>query len=332
MKEALFYKKRNGNIQCSLCPRGCIIQESKRGFCGVRENRKGKLYSLVYGKLCSMAVDAIEKKPLFHFAPGTQCLSIATVGCNLHCLFCQNWEVSHPKEIFGEERTPQEIIDLTKENNLPGIAYTYTEPTIAWEYYFEIMKLAHKEGLYNVWVSNGYTNPEPARRISKYLDAINVDLKGDVRFYQKLCSVPNEEPMKRALEIYKENGVWIEITNLVIPGFNDKPEQVRALVSWVKEKLGPETPIHFSRFHPQYKLTDTKPTPVKTLERAVGIAKKTGMKWVYLGNVRGHRNESTYCPKCGKVLIERRGYQTRVVNLKCDKCSVKVPAVQNAYK
>ncbi len=326
MMEAFFYKKMIGKkVKCELCPRFCVIPENKRGNCGVRENHKGKLYSLVYSKAISANIDPIEKKPLFHFAPGTECLSIATVGCNLHCAFCQNWEISQPEEIMGRELEPEKIVEIAKENNIPGIAYTYTEPTIFFEYAYETMKLAKREGLYNVWVSNGYTNPEPARKAAKYLDAINVDMKGDIKFYQKLCGVPNEEPVKKALKIYKEEGVWIEVTNLVIPGFNDRKEQVERLVNWVKENLGEDTPLHFSRFYPMYKMTDKEPTPARTLEMCYETAKKLGMRWVYVGNIPGHEGESTKCPKCGRVLIKRRGFEVLSFKSKCDKCGIEIP-------
>jgi len=319
MKEALFYKKLKENkVQCNLCPMNCTIENNKTGFCGVRKNTEGKLYSLVYAKPCSTSIDPIEKKPFFHFAPGSQCLSVATVGCNLACSFCQNNSISHPDNIFGENLEPEEIIKLAINFGAKGIAYTYTEPTIFYEFALDIMKLAKKKKLYNVWVSNGYTNPEPAKKAASYMDAINVDIKGDIKFYQKLCSVPDEEPMHRSLKIYKEKKVFIEITNLMIPGFNDKPEQIKNLVSWVKTNLGKQTPLHFSRFHPAYKLTNVKPTDEKTLENAYNIAKDMGMDYVYVGNIFGHKYESTYCPKCGKVVIERRGYQ--IVSKK-NKCS-----------
>lgn len=326
MRETSFYKKLTGKkVKCELCPRFCNISEEKRGNCGVRENREGKLYSLVYGKAISVNIDPIEKKPLFHFAPGTECLSMATVGCNLHCSFCQNWEISQPKnEIYGQELSPERIVEIAKKNNVPGIAYTYTEPTIFFEYAYDTMKLAKEEGLYNIWVSNGYTNPGPAKKAAKYLDAINVDMKGDVKFYQKLCGVPNEEPVKKALKIYKKAGVWIEVTNLVIPGFNDKKSQVTKLVKWVKENLG-DIPIHFSRFHPQYKMSDTKSTPEKTLEMCYEAARKLGMKWVYVGNVWGHDGESTKCPKCGQILIKRSRFDMLSFKNKCDKCGIEIP-------
>ncbi len=316
----MFYKKLNGKVQCVLCPRNCKIDKGDRGVCGVRENQDGKLISLVYGKAVSMAIDPIEKKPLFHFAPGTNCLSFSTVGCNLKCSFCQNWEISHPDQIFGEDISPQEIVNLALKNNLPGIAYTYTEPTVYFEYALDTMKIAKKNGLYNIWVSNGYTNIEPIKMVSKYLDAINVDLKGDIKFYQKLCSIPNEEPMRQALLEYKRQGVWIEVTNLIIQGYNDEPEQVSNLVKWIKSNLGVKVPLHFSRFYPHYKLRDIEPTPVQTLEKAVEIAKSEGMFYVYLGNVPGHRHENTFCPKCNEIVIKRSGLQVVKSLLKVDKC------------
>ena len=338
-KKALFWKKSIfKTVQCQLCPRNCKIAENQKGFCRVKENIQGNLYSLVYGKPCSVNVDPIEKKPLFHFAPGTQCLSIATVGCNLNCKFCQNWEISIAEEITEnevggflapqtfvgspqapkgcDEMNPEAVVEFAKKYNVPGIAYTYTEPTIALEYYLDIMKLARKEGLYNIWVSNGYINPLPAKKAARFLDAINMDLKGDSFFYQSLCGVPNENPMKNALKIYKENGVWIEITNLLIPGFNDKKNHIEKLVKWVKSNLGIETPIHFSRFYPQYKMVNKEKTPLETLKMAANVADDLSMWHVYLGNIQKNARESTYCPHCGKLVIERFGYKIMKMNLK----------------
>lgn len=326
MKEAMFYEKLSNNrVKCVLCPRNCVITDSNRGTCGVRENRKGRLFSLVYSKVCSINPDPIEKKPLFHFAPGSSCLSISTMGCNLFCKFCQNWEISHPEEIQGEDIQPERIVEVAKKNNYPGIAYTYTEPSIFYELAYDTMRIAKKHGLYNVWVSNGYTNPEPAKKISKYLDAINIDLKGDMAFYQKLCAVPNEEPMHKALKVYKKAGVFIEITTLVIPGYNDSEKTIKGIMDWVKHNLGVETPVHFSRFYPDYKMLDVEPTPVSTLEMCVKVAKEKGMHWVYLGNVYGHKQESTLCWKCGKPIIKRMGYEIQSFKDKCEKCNVKVP-------
>jgi pyruvate formate lyase activating enzyme len=328
MKKAMFYKKLKGRkVKCTLCPRSCTIPEGKTGYCGVRKNVKGELYSLVYGKLCSINIDPLEKKPIFMFAPGTQCLSIATVGCNLGCLFCQNWQISHPSggSIFGEETTAERVIEMTKKNGLPGIAYTYTEPAVALEFYLEVMKLARKAGLYNVWVSNGYINPEPAKQAARYLDAINVDIKGDKRFYQKLCGVPDPKPIFDALKEYKKQGVWIEVTNLIVPGWNDREGQIRKIAEWVKNNLGAETPLHFSAFYPDYKLVDVPPTPLNSLEKAAETAEKAGLRYTYIGNVLGHKKESTYCWKCGEVLIERRGFEVLSIKDRCPKCGERIP-------
>ncbi len=298
MKEAMFYEKLEGDqVQCKLCPHDCTISNGRTGICGVRKNWNGRLFSLVYGKICSMSIDPIEKKPLFHFAPGTECLSICTVGCNLGCVFCQNWEISHPEREIGHDMSPEDVIRKAMESGVPGIAYTYTEPTIAWEFYYETMKLARDAGLYNVWVSNGYTNPEPARKIARLMDAVNVDLKGDSDFYKKLCGVPDDEPIYEALKIYKNAGVWVEVTNLVIPGHNDKPEQVRKIAEWVKRNLGEDTPTHFSRFHPDYRMREVGPTPIRTLDIAAETARKVGLNWVYIGNVPGHDNNITNKPE-----------------------------------
>lgn len=326
MKEALFYEKLEGEkVRCNLCPRHCILSDGQKGFCGVRRNEKGKLYSLVYGRLCSMNIDPIEKKPLFHFAPGSRSLSIATVGCNLKCKFCQNWEISMSKEIFGENVEPEEVVEAAKNYNAEGIAYTYVEPTIFYEFALDTMKLAKKAGLYNIWVSNGYTEIEPIRKMAKYLDAINVDLKGDKKFYNTLCYVADETPIKKALLEYKKHGIWIEVTTLLIPGYNDKKEQIEQIVNWVKENLGDSTPLHFSRFFPHYKLMDVPSTPLETLEKAFEIAKNKGMKYVYVGNVLGHDRESTFCPKCGSLVIKRVGFEIVSFNKKCPKCDETIP-------
>ncbi|NIP39989.1 MAG: AmmeMemoRadiSam system radical SAM enzyme [Candidatus Aenigmarchaeota archaeon] len=322
MKEAMFYKTLTGNkVKCELCPHGCVISEGKTGFCGVRGNERGKLFSLVYGLPVSVAVDPIEKKPMFHFAPGSRTLSLATVGCNLRCRFCQNFEISQEYgEIHGDEMFPEEIIELAKKNNVEGISYTYTEPTVFFEYALDIMKLAKKEGLYNMWVSNGYTNPEPVKTVSKYLDAINIDLKGDDDFYRKRCSGVGVKPVYEAMKAYKDSGVWIEITNLIIPTLNDSEEDIGKLSGWVMENLGRDTPLHFSAFFPQYKVRKLSPTPVSVVENAVRIAKERGLRWVYAGNVWGNRYESTYCPKCDTLLIKREGFSVHSMNRKCPKC------------
>lgn len=321
--KAVFWKPLTGKkVQCQLCPRFCTIAPGKIGYCRVRQNQKGSLVSLVYSKPCSFNVDPIEKKPLFHFAPGSVCISISTVGCNLGCRHCQNWQISHPDRVFGDEMTPKEVVKYAKDNGLPGIAYTYTEPAVFFEFALDTMKLARKAGLYNVWVSNGYINPEPLKKAAKYLDAVNVDLKGDSGFYKKVCGVPDNKPVLEALKLWKKLGVFLEVTNLLIPGHNDKDSQIKELALWVKKNLGPKTPLHFSRYYPCYKLK-APPTPENTLERAWELARKAGMLHVYVGNVFGHDKESTYCPKCGEVAIKRTGYHIESVKEKC-RCGEKI--------
>jgi pyruvate formate lyase activating enzyme len=299
MKEAMFWKPLpGGRVRCHLCPRKCVILPGREGFCGVRHSEGGRLYSLVYGKACSMSIDPIEKKPLHHFRPGTHCLSVCTLGCNLDCSFCQNWDISHPglsrkrvdrhgsmPIIPGDDVPPERIVEIAVDQGVEGIAYTYTEPTIFFEYALDIMKLARKAGLYNVWVSNGFTCPEPAMEASRYLDAINIDIKGSGAFYRKLCNAPSEASAKKAARIYREQGVWVEITTLVVPGYNDSDRILSGISRWVARDLGKETPIHFSRFHPEFRLTEVEPTPARTLMKARELARKAGLKNVYIGNV-----------------------------------------------
>lgn len=321
MKEAMFYDKQEGkNVRCNLCARRCLILPGKAGFCKVRKNVDGKLYSLVYGKCSSLAIDPIEKKPLFHFAPGTKCLSIATVGCNFRCSFCQNWSISQEYGgIKGEELSPEQIVGIALKNDIPGIAYTYTEPTVFYEYSFETMKLAKKKGLYNVWVSNGYTAPEAIEKMKGLLDAVNVDWKGSPEFYRKMCSVLDFEPVKEALITYKKIGVLIEITNLLIPGKNDSEEDIRPMCRWIKENLGADTPLHFSAFYPQYKEDKIPKTSMEILEKAYKTAKEEGLHYVYIGNVLSDKS-STFCPKCNEKVIDRSGYSASIVHEKCPKC------------
>jgi pyruvate formate lyase activating enzyme len=330
MKRALFWDVLKDNkVQCKLCPRFCVIENENVGKCKVRKNINGKLYSLVYGRLCSLNVDPIEKKPLFMFSPGSKCLSIATVGCNLDCKFCQNWEISHfweiSSEIIGEEFNPKDIIALLKE---PGVAYTYTEPTIMYEFAYETMKLVKKNKKYNVWVSNGYTNPEPIKKMAKFLDAANIDYKGDENFYKNVCDA-RLEPIQESLKLYKKLGIWIEITNLVIPGYNDSKDVILEMVKWIRENLGKETPLHFSAYYPAYKM-NAPPTEIKTLEMAAEIAENY-LDYVYIGNVR-HEKENTFCPNCKELLIKRFGFFVEKINLErknksfyCPNCGHKIP-------
>ncbi|NQT95020.1 MAG: AmmeMemoRadiSam system radical SAM enzyme [Candidatus Omnitrophica bacterium] len=322
LKEAMYYEKLDKQqVQCILCPRRCIIPNKRRGFCRARENRDGTLYSIVYGKACALNVDPIEKKPLFHVLPSTKSFSIATAGCNLACKFCQNWQISQssPEEVPYENVPPEGVVRLARDNNCPTIAYTYTEPTIFYEYMLDTAKLAHESGVKNVMHSAGFINEGPLRKLCKYLDAANIDLKGSDKFYNEI-SLGNRQDVLRTLKILKEEGVWTEITYLVIPTLNDNMDYVRQTCLWIKENLGPDTPLHISRFWPTYKLKNLSPTPVSTLEKAGEIAKAAGLRYVYIGNVPGHKGETTYCPYCYKVLIERIGYNVVENNIKDGKC------------
>lgn len=330
LKEALYYEKLNNKVvQCHLCPRYCVIAPGKRGFCGVRENRDGTLYTLSYGKLVAIHIDPIEKKPLFHFLPGTTAYSIATAGCNLRCKFCQNWEISQkrPEEVRYVYIEPADLVKKAKASGAPTIAFTYTEPVIFYEYMLDVAKLAHAEGLKNVMHSDGYVNEEPLRQLAKYLDAANIDLKGFCEDYYVKMSDATLEPVLKSLKILKEEGVHLEITNLVLSGFNDDPENIRKMCQWIKDNLGADTPLHFSRFFPMYKLLALNPTPVETLNKARTIALEVGLKYVYIGNIAGYEAENTYCPKCSRMLIERRGYfilQNNIEDGKCKFCGEKI--------
>jgi pyruvate formate lyase activating enzyme len=332
LKEAMFYEKLENNlVNCDLCSHRCRrIADSKRGICGVRENRDGKLYSLVYGKAVARSVDPIEKKPLFNFLPGSQSYSIATVGCNFRCGNCQNYDISQlPKErniIVGQETSPEEIVSAAKRSNCASIAYTYSEPTIFFEYAYDIAKLAKKEGLKNVFVTNGYITPEALMEISPYLDAANIDLKSfSDEFYRKSCGA-RLQPVLDSIRLYKSLGIWIEITTLIIPTLNDSEEELRKIAGFIKE-VGEDTPWHITQFHPMYKLPDLPRTPVSTLRKARQIGLEAGLRYVYEGNVPGETGENTYCPNCGKPLIRRFGYsiqENKIKNSACTYCGTKI--------
>jgi len=332
MKEALFYKKLGNKVQCLLCPRECIIQNEKRGFCKVRENKNGKLIALVYSRPCSIQIDPIEKKPLFHFLPGHRSYSIGTAGCNLHCTYCQNWQISQsrPEDVPSLDLPPKAVVDDAILNNCKSIAYTYTEPAVtAIEYVIDTAKIARKKRLKNVIVSNGFINEEPLKDLCKYIDAANIDLKGNAEFYKKMTGAWIE-PVLNSLKILKEKNVWLEVTNLIVPGYNDTDKELRQRCEWIKENLGEDVPLHFSRFFPYYKLTNIIPTPQGTLEKAKEIAIKTGLKYVYIGNIFIDGAENTYCSKCKTLLIERRGFEIIQNNIKrggkC-KCGEKIAGV-----
>lgn len=326
MKEAMFWKPLEEKaVQCLLCPRECKITEGKKGNCRVRKNIGGTLYSLNYGKIISTAIDPIEKKPLFHFFPGSEILSIATVGCNFHCKFCQNWDISQPDVISGEEMIPQDVVDIAIDRGIKLIAYTYTEPTIFFEFAYDTAKLAHKHGIKNVFVTNGYINPEPLKKIAPYLDAANIDLKSmKDTFYQKLCGVKGVGPVLETIKLAHKLNIHIEITNLLIPGWNTSEVQIAELCRWLAD-LDKKIPLHFSRYFPVYKMS-VEPTPVEVLEAAYGIGKKEGLEYVYLGNVQVGK-ENTHCPSCNALIIEREPGKRVKQNLnkgKCTKCGYNI--------
>jgi len=324
MKEAMFYEKKAPPVvQCHLCFHRCTIKNGKRGICGVRENRDGTLYSLVYGKAISRAIDPIEKKPLFHFMPGTSIFSVATVGCNFSCLHCQNYNISQvgrSGEIFGEDLPPEQIVFLAKQTQCESIAYTYTEPTIFFEYALDTAKLASLEGIKSAFVTNGYITPEALKAIKPYLDAANIDLKSlSDDFYKKICGA-RLQPILDSIRLYRELGIWIEITTLVIPTYNDSEEEIKGIARFILE-LGADVPWHISQYYPTYKLNDQPRTPVETLVKARKIGLDMGLRYVYVGNVPAGEGEHTYCYRCGKLLIGRTGFSITEYHVKDGKCS-----------
>ena len=317
-----FIPLANGEIQCELCPKHCHVPKGKRGACRVRENRDGKYFSLVYGNPCALHLDPIEKKPFFHVLPATTSFSLATAGCNFHCKFCQNWEISQasPEDVFSYDVSPEFVVNKAKEAGARSVAYTYVEPTIFYECMLDIGLLSKKERLLNVCHSNGFINPAPLRQLCRIMDAVNIDLKGFTEeFYHELCD-GELAPVLETLKILKQEKVHIEITNLVIPTKNDDLSTVKEMCLWVKKELGADTPTHFSRFYPLYKLRSLPPTPVSTLENIRNVAISAGLEYVYIGNVSGHEAENTFCPKCKKMVIHRTGYMIGEVRLKDGKC------------
>lgn len=336
MKQALLYEPlEERKVRCHLCHHHCIISPGKRGLCGVRYNEEGVLYSLVYGKIIAEHVDPIEKKPLYHFLPGSYSYSIATVGCNFRCSFCQNYEISqypqlYPTDIPGKPYSPKEIVKLALGSGSKSISYTYTEPTVFFEFALDCAKLAVREGLKNVFVSNGYMTREAFNLIKPYLHGINVDLKAFTEgFYQRICKA-KLRPVLDNLKYLKQLGIWVEITTLVIPGENDDEGELRELVRFIRDELGPDTPWHISRFYPQYKMLHKPYTPLETLQRAYFIGKEEGLYYIYIGNVPGNETENTFCPKCNTLLLERYGFSVLQNNLKegaCPNCGFSISGV-----
>jgi pyruvate formate lyase activating enzyme len=298
----------NRTVICRLCPNNCVISDGKRGLCRARINIAGKLYSLVYGYPCSLHIDPIEKKPLYHYYSGQAILSFGTFGCNLFCKGCQNFDItrqdaSDEKSSKLKYYSPKEIVEIALKNNIKMIAYTYNEPTIFFEYMIDIAKLAKQHGIKNVIVSNGYINPKPLKELCKYIDAANIDIKGITEKFYKEYSKTKLQPILETIKTMHKSGVWIELTNLIIPDMNDDQKNIQKLCTWIKENVGTNVPLHFSKFYPYYKATSIRPTLAKTLENAKDIALKVGLKYVYIGNLGFLEN--TYCHKCGKLLIER---------------------------
>jgi len=337
MHEALFYTQPADDpkhVRCLLCRQNCLIGDGHRGICKVRENRGGILYSLNYGRLISENIDPIEKKPIFHLLPGSLSYSIATVGCNFHCKHCQNFEISqypqrHGGDIPGALRTPEEVVEAAQRSNCQSISYTYVEPTIFYEFAFDTARLAQATGLKNIFVSNGYTGQEATRELAPYLDANNIDLKGFTdKFYKEVCGA-RLQPVLDTIRLMKELGVWVEITTLVIPGWNDSDGELRDIARFIKS-LSADIPWHVTRFWPTHMMTDRPSTPHHTLVRAREIGLAEGLRYVYVGNIPDDTGENTLCPTCGKLVIERTGFTIRQQHMtggNCNHCKAPIAGI-----
>lgn len=334
LRTALFWRKetvgKKAGVRCELCARRCLIPEGGKGFCTVRENRKNKLLSMNYGKVVALNVDPVEKKPLFHFHPGSFALSYACAGCNWRCKYCCNWSISQIESMkdFWERYEPEKIVEMAEEEDMKIISHTYTEPTVFFEFAFDVARIAHRKKIKNTFVTNGYIAEEPLRKISRFLDATTVDFKasGDEDFLKKHASVPSINPVFETLKLMKKLKIHVEITDLVIPKIGDSRKKLKDLAGWVLNELGQETPFHIIRFFPSYKMGDFVPTPVSTLENFAKDAKEIGLKYVYVGNVEGHKWENTYCPSCGGLLVERIGFSvsSRLLKERCPACGARL--------
>jgi len=339
-KEATLYQPLpGGRVRCTACARYCNIPEGKIGLCGIRGNLNGKLWLYVYGKIIAGHIDPIEKKPVTHYMPGTKIFSVATTGCNWLCSYCQNSDISQRRKIEGLDVTPEKVVEMTKRYRCQGLAYTYNQPTIFMEFAHDIGVQARKAGLINIFVSNGYDTPETVALMPDFLDCITVDFKGsgETSFVRKYIGIANADPIfETLLEIRDKTKVHIEITDLIVPEVGDDLGAAKKLSSWVYDNLGPDTPIHFLRFHPDYKMMNLPPTPVETLEKHHEIAKEVGLNYVYLGNVPGHPLEHTYCPECGHVVVERLGFDISGWHLndqnRCVYCGNEIPIVGRLSK
>ena len=326
--EAILTKKLDdGKIQCHVCNKNCIINPNDKGDCQVRENKDGILYALNYGQVSSASSDPIEKKPLYHFQPGTETYSIGSIGCNFECPFCQNWNISFAdiKKFPTKKITPEELIELAKNNLCKSISFTYNEPGIWLEYMLDVIELSQKEDLKIILVTNGYQSQEALDLLIPNIDAVNIDLKGDLEFYKTLCNA-KRAPVLKTIKTLNDAGIHIEITNLIIPGYNDSDEILRYLIQSIYD-IDSEIPIHFTRFFPNYKLMNSPPTPMETLELAKELAQEIGLKYIYIGNVPFADN-NTYCPECNELIVDRSSFNTNEVNLdennKCPKCGYEI--------
>ena len=331
--EAKFYQKiENGKIKCKLCPRECKVGDRERGYCGVRENRGGTYYSLVHSRVCAAHVDPIEKKPLFHYLPGTIAFSIATAGCNVNCKFCQNWDISQsrPEEVPAQYMPPRSVAEMAKQYNCPTIAYTYSEPVIFAEYLMDTADAGHAAGVRSIVVSNGFMQQDSLKEAYGRMDAVKIDLKSFSESYYSKVVTGQLKPVLNSLVTLRTMGKWTEIVYLVLPTLNDSDQEFRSLAQWIKANLGADVPLHFTQFHPAYLLKNLPITPVETLERAKAIADAEGLHFVYIGNVPGHPAQNTYCPKCRKMIVERVGFvanEMLIKNSKCPFCQQPIPGV-----
>ncbi|MBC8204414.1 AmmeMemoRadiSam system radical SAM enzyme [bacterium] len=333
MMEARYYEKLDyKKVKCVLCPRECVIDNLETGYCGVRVNREGTYYTLVHSRPVSAHNDPIEKKPLFHFLPGTNAFSIATVGCNVNCRFCQNWEISQvrPEQVPGYDAPPDTIVNSARSQGSSSIAYTYTEPVIFAEYMYDCAELGRNQGIRSVMITNGYIKEEPMKDLCGVLDAVKIDLKAFTqRFYTEMVT-GELQPVLDTLILLRKMNMWTEIVYLVMPGENDNPDEIKNMAKWILKELGADVPLHFSRYYPQYLVKNIPPTPVSTLERCHRICKDQGLNFVYIGNMPGNPAESTYCPGCGSIVIKRNGYtilENNLKNGKCGKCGRTIPGV-----
>ena len=331
---ALFQEETARGIMCRICPNECVLKEGELSKCNNRKVHDSKLYTLAFGNPCSVNVDPVEKKPLYHFLPGSKAFSIATAGCNLVCLNCQNWSISQtsPDKTRNIELMPQNVVEECLKNSCSSIAYTYSEPVTFYEYVFETATLARKSGIKNIFKSNGYINPEPLKKICSVIDAANIDLKAfSESTYLKLTG-GKLQPVLDSLKIFRDMGVWLEITNLIIPDWTDNPDDIQAMCKWLSNNGFKDTPLHLSRFYPLHKLEQLPPTPVEMLNAAYKIASEEGLRYVYTGNAPGNEISNTICPSCNSTLVIRQGFRiaSNVINGgKCNKCGAKIEGVWN---